>query len=190
MSAAELPLLRRTARYRPAVSSDALSASDGTQPPDASVDSFDAEPPPEPPLQGLDLPRLPDLPPLPDLSSLTEAGYEPPQDAPYDPSDDAGSEQSDDEVPTPPQWPAVSASDAPPTYATPEPTPAPSAAYPMPAQPPTRPARPPVRDVEPSLLGLTRRSRTRVGQLAFKWVFAVIFGVILLQMIISLLTAR
>ncbi|MBA2310586.1 MAG: hypothetical protein H0W01_15140, partial [Pseudonocardiales bacterium] len=96
--------------------------------------------------------------------------------------------------------PAVSAADVPPSYsapaaatpaaAMPEPAPARPARYPMPAQPPTRPARPPVRDVEPSLLGLTRRSRTRVGQLAFKWVFAVIFGVILLQMIISLLTAR
>lgn len=171
------------------MSSDALSASDGTQPPDASVDSFDAGPPPEPPLPGLDLPRLPDLPPLPELSSLTDASYEP----------------ADDEVPTPPQWPAVSAADVPPSYsaptaatpaaatpaaAMPEPAPARPAGYPMPAQPPTRPARPPVRDVEPSLLGLTRRSRTRVGQLAFKWVFAVIFGVILLQMIISLLTAR
>ncbi|MGI8799391.1 MAG: hypothetical protein ACR2GE_08905 [Pseudonocardia sp.] len=179
------------------MSSDALSASDGTQPPDASVDSFDAGPPPEPPLPGLDLPRLPDLPPLPELSSLTDASYEPAEDVGYEPADD--------EVPTPPQWPAVSAADVPPSYsaptaatpaaatpaaAMPEPAPARPAGYPMPAQPPTRPARPPVRDVEPSLLGLTRRSRTRVGQLAFKWVFAVIFGVILLQMIISLLTAR
>jgi hypothetical protein len=94
-------------------------------------------------------------------------------------------------VPTPPQWPAISDADLSPAYSVPEAPPvAPPAAVHLPAQPPTRPARPPVRDAEPSLLGLTRRSRTRVGQLAFKWFFVVIFAVILIQMIITLLTTR
>lgn len=183
------------------MTSDALSSSDGTQPPDVSIEPSDAGPAPEPPLAGLELPRLPDLPRLTDLSSVTDAAAH--ADAHAAAHADADIEQPEDEVPTPPRLPAVSAADVPavgPVGAEPEtrpafsmPTPSPAArpgAFPMSAQPPSRPARPPVRDAEPSLLGLTRRSRTRVGRLAFKWIFVVIFAVILIQMIVALLTTR
>lgn len=173
------------------MTSDALSPSDGTQPPEASVEPFDAGPPPEPPLAGFDLPRLPELPSLPDLSSLaqSDAGLDIEADVTAHAAGETGN--PDDEVPTPPQWPAISAADVWPAYAVPEAPPVtPAARFHLPAQPPTRPARPPVRDAEPSLLGLTRRSRTRIGQLAFKWVFVIIFGVILIQMIIALLTTH
>ncbi len=53
----------------------------------------------------------------------------------------------------------------------------------------TRPdARPPVRDEEPSLFGLTRRSRSRLGSQLFTAVFVAIFVIIFLQLMTRLFT--
>ncbi len=103
---------------------------------------------------------------------------------------DRPADDPDDEVPTPPSWPAVVAAiaDRPgPSAAVRESAPAPPPTF-VPTQPPTRPARPPVQDAEPSLYGLTRRSRTRAGQLAFKLIFLTIFLLIAVQTIVVLLT--
>lgn len=54
--------------------------------------------------------------------------------------------------------------------------------------PPRPPARPPVVD-EPGILGLSRRSRSRLGSRLFTAFFVLVFAVILVQMIVALLTA-
>jgi hypothetical protein len=49
-------------------------------------------------------------------------------------------------------------------------------------------ARPPFRDDEPSLFGLTRRSRSRFGSRLFTAVFVAIFVLIFLQLLTRLYT--
>jgi hypothetical protein len=53
--------------------------------------------------------------------------------------------------------------------------------------PPPRPARPRIVD-DTSILGLTRHSRSRLGSRVFTLFFVFVFGLILVQLIASLLT--
>ena len=46
--------------------------------------------------------------------------------------------------------------------------------------------RPPV-VAEPSILGISRHSRSRLGSRLFTWFFVVVYAVILVQMIVALL---
>ena len=107
-----------------------------------------------------------------------------------------------DEIPTPPAWPTLPGPAAPvagagtgragelwePQGGVPA-GPADSAAVPAPDPLPPRPhARPRIEETEPSLFGLTRRSRTRTGSRVFTIVFLAIFLLILLQVVAQLLS--
>jgi predicted nucleic acid-binding Zn ribbon protein len=48
------------------------------------------------------------------------------------------------------------------------------------------PARPRIAD-EPGILGLSRRSRGRLGSRMFTWFFVLVFALILVQMVMSIL---